>query len=254
MPDAFSWSNGFQAAVSLTFDDGLPCHPAGVAPLLESFGLRATFYPPILSDLRLHPITWRALARKGHELGNHTLFHPCRGEPEIPRPWLEAGYNLIGYSARRWCDEVDAANFALNLLDGESERTFGNTCFENTIGSAESLINLEPLIAQRFVAARGEHTRQAVLPSQANLFNLGTYDIDGFTADQVIELIEIAFQFNQWVIFTAHGVGAGTHRLFIETEELGRVAAYLAQHRESIWTAPLIEVARTIRNQRGEAA
>lgn len=247
MSKPFSWPGQIQAAVSLTFDDGLTCHPQVVTPLLESYGLRGTFYPAILSDLRLHPQAWQVMAANGHELGNHTLFHPCRGEPEIDRPWLEPGYNLIGYSARRWGDEVDAANFVLNLVDGKTERTFGNTCFENKIGSGDALVNLEPLIAQRFVAARGEHTKKAVQPSQANLLNLGTFDVDGFSAAQVIDLIDSAFQFNQWVIFTMHGVGAGTHRLFIETKELEMIAAYLAQHKQQIWTAPLIEAAQYIR-------
>lgn len=250
MPIPFSWQEGIQAAVSLTFDDGLPCHPNLVAPLLESYGLRGTFYPPILSDLRLHPQDWRGMAERGHELGNHTIFHPCRGEPEANRSWLEPGTNLLGYSARHWCDEVDAANFTLNLLDGQTLRTFGNTCFENTIGMGEALVNLEPLIAQRFLAARGEHTKKAVQPSQANLFNLGTYDIDGYSATQVIELIDTAFQFNQWVIFTMHGVGASTHRLFIETHELEIITAYLARQRLQVWTAPLIDVARYISHYR----
>lgn len=250
MPYPFSWQEGIQAAVSLTFDDGLPCHPQLVAPLLESHALRGTFYPPILSDLRVHPQDWQAMAANGHELGNHTIFHPCRGEPEFNRAWLEPGTNLIGYSARHWCDEVDAANFTLNLVDGQTQRTYGNTCFENTIGSGETLTNLEPFIAQRFVAARGEHTKKAVQLSQANLFNLGTYDIDGFSTAQVIHLIDTAFQFNQWVIFTMHGVGAGTHRLFIETGALKEICAYLAVHRLQIWTAPLIEVARYLRDHR----
>lgn len=250
MKSPFTWPEAAQAAVSLTFDDGLPCHPQLVAPLLESHGLRATFYPPILSDLRLHPQAWLDLARRGHELGNHALFHPCRGEPEFDRAWLEPGYNLLGYTARRWGDEMDAANFTLSLLDGQSERTFGNTCFDNTIGAGETLTNLEPLIAERFLAARGEHTKKPIQPSQANLANLGTFDIDGFNASQVIGLVETAFQNNQWLIFTMHGVGLGTHRLFIETGELEKVATYLSAHRKQIWCAPLIEVARYIKNNR----
>ena len=246
----FNWPQNYQAAVSLTFDDGLPCHPQRVAPLLESYDLRATFYPPILSDVRLHPQNWQNMAQRGHELGNHTLFHPCRGKPEFDRPWLEPGYDLIGYNARRWCDEIDAANFTLTLLDGRTERTFGNTCFENTIGIGDSLTNLQPLIEQRFLAARGEHTRKPILPTQANLMNLGTFDIDGFSAAQVIDFIETAFQYNQWLIFTMHGVGEGTHRLFIDTPQLEQVAAYLSTHRQTIWTAPLIEIARHVRDNR----
>ena len=72
------WPKGKQAAVSLTYDVGLPVHYTLAGPLLEHHNLRATFYPPIYGDLRLHPDCWRELATAGHELGNHTVFHPCR--------------------------------------------------------------------------------------------------------------------------------------------------------------------------------
>lgn len=248
MTPSFTWPKSYQAAVSLTFDDGLRCHTQWVAPQLELYGLRATFYPQILSDLRLHPEDWTNLAQRGHEIGNHTIFHPCRGEPEIKRPWVEPGTNLLSYTVRHWCEEVEAANFILSQLDGQTERTFGNTCFETMIGVGDTLTSLEPLILERFVAARGEHTRKPILPWQANLANLGTYDIDGFTADKVIPKIESAFQYNQWLIFTMHGVGSDSHRLNIESEELTKILAYLASHQQHIWCAPLIEIARTIRD------
>ena len=62
MSPAFAWPAGVQCAVSLTYDDGLPIHPSQVGPTLEQYGLRGTFYPPTLSDLRHHPEAWRRLA------------------------------------------------------------------------------------------------------------------------------------------------------------------------------------------------
>ena len=74
----FQWPKGRQGAVSITYDDALTCHHQLVAPAWEAVGLRATFYTPIRSTFMQETEAWRAVAAKGHELGNHSLFHPCR--------------------------------------------------------------------------------------------------------------------------------------------------------------------------------
>jgi peptidoglycan/xylan/chitin deacetylase (PgdA/CDA1 family) len=95
---SFAWLKDNQAAVSLTYDDGLPIHYNLSGPLLERHNLRATFYPPIESDLRLHPDRWRELAAAGHELGNRTIFHPCRQTDPEPYPWRDERSDLAGYT------------------------------------------------------------------------------------------------------------------------------------------------------------
>jgi len=70
------WPDATQCAVSLSYDDSVPVHHREVAPLLEKHGLRGTFY---LSALTIeNPEAWKIVAAAGHELGNHSLFHPCR--------------------------------------------------------------------------------------------------------------------------------------------------------------------------------
>jgi hypothetical protein len=53
---------------------------------------------------------------------------------------------------------MQAANFALRLLDGREQRTFGNTCDDVEIGEGETRCSLEPLIAELFVDG-AEHRR-----------------------------------------------------------------------------------------------
>ena len=108
-----AWPKGKQAAVSLTYDDGLPVHYTLAGPLLERHNLRATFYPPIYSDLRLHPDRWRELATAGHELGNHTVFHPCRQADPEPYPWLDDRYDLASYTLDHLRGELELANLVL---------------------------------------------------------------------------------------------------------------------------------------------
>lgn len=233
--------------VTLTYDDALAVHRERVAPMLSERGLAATFYVPIASsDLRRHVDEWRAVARAGHELGNHSIAHPCRGdtEPEL-RSWLLPEYDLRSYTPQRWRDEMQAANFALRLLDGREQRTFGNTCDDVEIGEGATRCSLEALIAELFVAGRGPATGCAVEPATANLTALGCVRGDFLTFDGFRAQIESAA--GQWLIYEIHGVGEGTHQLFVDGAEHRRLLDHLAAHSATILTAPLIEVASLLR-------
>ncbi len=70
--------NGKKCAVVLTYDDGLNVDLSNVIPALDSVGLKGTFYiSDYFGGLRAQIPQWRAAAAKGHELANHTVYHPC---------------------------------------------------------------------------------------------------------------------------------------------------------------------------------
>jgi hypothetical protein len=248
---AFAWPAGYQAAVSLTYDDGLPIHTTLAGPLLERHNLRATFYPPIHSDLRLHPARWRALAAAGHELGNHTVFHPCRqAEPE-PYPWLEARYDLAGYSLEQLRAELEVANLVLYLLDGQSERTFGNTCCDTTIGRGPLEQPIEPLLGELFLAARGRLTGRIAFPALGiNRFDIGCIHIDGRSFDELRKLVETAQSGGGWALLMLHGIGPSTHGLYLDQGVHARFLAWLAGQ-PAIWTAPVRTIACYMKERLG---
>jgi hypothetical protein len=65
--------NGYQAAISLTFDDGDPSQLETAVPALAKRGLRGTFF---LIANRLKSIEeWKNAILTGQEIGNHTLDH-----------------------------------------------------------------------------------------------------------------------------------------------------------------------------------
>jgi len=71
---------GKKAAVVLTYDDALNAHLDNAIPLLDSLGLKGTFYLTAFAPGSKNRISdWRTTAANGHELGNHTLYHPCVG-------------------------------------------------------------------------------------------------------------------------------------------------------------------------------
>ena len=180
MAGRFGWPDEFQGAVSLTYDDGLPVHCDLVGPLLRQYGLHATFYPMIQSDLRLHPERWRELAAAGHELGNHSLFHPCRQRSPEPYAWLDERYDLAHYSLAQMRAELEVANLVLHLLDGQRDRSYGSTCGDLSVGPEALKEPLEPVLKDLFVAARGTLTNQAAQPALGlDLFNIDCIDVAG---------------------------------------------------------------------------
>jgi peptidoglycan/xylan/chitin deacetylase (PgdA/CDA1 family) len=92
------------ALVCLTYDDALPVHREIVAPELAKRGLRGTFYiPTARDDLHEHPDDWRRVTAMGHELGNHSCFHPCRTRADWD--W-KPPYRLEEYTRERVHDEL----------------------------------------------------------------------------------------------------------------------------------------------------
>jgi len=241
----FRWPKGTTGAVSLTYDDGLPCHFEYVASDLEAAGLRGTFNVIVgRPTFRDHWAAWKALAARGHELGNHTVFHPCRSDPDKPRPLLDPGYNLSDYSEKRFRDELELASWMLTQIDRKRERTYANTCHHNSLGRGDAEKSLEPILRDYFVAARGERTDRAVDITRLNDQNLGTTGADQRTFAELRDEIEATTAAGNWIIYTIHGVGAGTHKGYIDLAEHRRLVKWLGANRTRIWTAPMIEVAK----------
>ena len=250
----FSWPNGTLGAVTLSYDDAIRNHYEYVAPSLDRNGLRATFYVTIdRAGFTQNPQAWRRAARMGHELGNHSLFHPCRKERPDQHTWLPDEYNLCDYTARRWLREMLVANFALQLIDGKTERTFGNTCCDNYIGRADDRLCLEQLVPQLFVAARGEFVSKTIDPSRINFANLGHHSGDRKTFERLRDEIESAVREGKWIFYMFHGVGKGTHSLYIERAEHDKLVRYLGQNKHRIWTAPAVDVVKYIKQYKDQS-
>jgi len=256
----FSWPSSFAGAVSLTYDDGMTAQREHVAPLLEDHGMRGTFYIPIHSeDFRESPDGWRQIAAAGHELGNHTIHHPCyhAADNAWGHDWYQGAWrNYEFYAEDRLRQEFEIASFVLSLVDGKAptDRTFGNTCCHNTIGPQNAQQVFDPILAEYFVAARGNYTRKAIDPASASLTNLGHFGADQRKADDVIAEIEAHVALGHWSIYMIHGVGqrdrhgidrhSVTHGNWMAMDEHRRLVSYLAKNNDRIWTAPLIDIAK----------
>lgn len=234
-----------KALICLTYDDALPVHRERVAPALAERGLRGTFYVPAARD-DLHRALdgWRAVASAGHELGNHSCWHPCRTRPQWD--W-KPPYRLEEYDRARVRDELLMANRVLHLIDGRTERSYGATCGDTTCGPGEGVSFVED-VRDLFTVMRAGHTSRALagpLP-----FIAPAMPLDGRRAEHVIPALEaMRGQPDAWLIAAGHGVGAGTHSSFMEAAEHQRLIDWIAGQRAWLEAVTVLEAVKRLGRQ-----
>ena len=245
--EPFVWPNGAKAAVSLTYDDAVPVHYRRVAPMLARNGLAGTFY--LTMRYIESPGRWKALPKNGHELGNHTLFHSCRQDPEVQYTWLDDEYDLRKYSETRLRDELLIGNKYIDLLDGGVPKTFGNACNHVTFGEGKAERPMDLVLEEFFVAARGPVSNRIITPKNLNYYQLGHFKADGKTFEEMKAKVEDAVEEGGWVIFSIHGVGSDNHPAYMKDAEHKKLVQWLGQHKDVVWTAPVVDVATYLKRQ-----
>ena len=235
--------NGKQCAVVLTYDDALNVHLDNVIPALDSAGLKGTFYligesPAIKNRIP----EWRAVAKNGHELGNHSLRHPCDGSV-AGRSWITKENDLSKYTPDRAVNEILIANTLLQAIDGTTERTFAFPCGDTKIDTVSFYNKLE----KDFVAARGVKEGMQQLES-VDLKNVYCYFINGHSGNYMIDLVKKAMETHTLLVFLFHGVG-GEHNLNVSLEAHSQLIQYLKQNENKIWIAPMVDVAKYIKTK-----
>lgn len=232
---------GKKCAVVLTYDDGYDEQLDHAVPVLDSLGLKATFYLsayfPAVKD-RMDE--WREVAANGHELGNHTLYHPCIGN--IPgREWVSPENDMSKYSVQRMIDEVRMTNVFLKALDGKEERTFAYTCGDMKIGDSSFI---EPLKSD-IVAARAVRNELQRI-DEIDLYNVACYMVNGQTAEEMTAWVEAAMENHSLLVILFHGVGGG-NALNVTEKEHRKLLHFIKEHEQNIWVAPMVEVANYVK-------
>jgi peptidoglycan/xylan/chitin deacetylase (PgdA/CDA1 family) len=233
--------NGKQCAVVLTYDDALNVHLDKVITCLDTFGLKGTFYiTGEAKTIALRMADWRKAAANGHELGNHSLTHPCDGNKE-GRSWVSKENDLSRYSVERAVNEIRVTSTLLQAIDGKTERTFAYPCGDAMIDS----VNYYKKVENEFVGARGVQAgMQHII--EINLDDIKCYSINGQAGDYMINLVKEAQQSRTLLVFLFHGVG-GEHNLNVSLEAHRQLVLYLKQNEKDIWNAPLVEVAKFVK-------
>lgn len=239
----FAWPHGAKAAVSLAYDDTLAPQLDTALPALNAHGLKASFYLQLASPLLTTRLSdWRAAARHGHELGNHTLFHQCSAS-KPGRDWVAAENDLDKLSAQQLVQQIRLGNSMLFAIDGETERTFTAPCGDALAGGQPYL----PLLVNDFVGIKAKIGGIVADMALFDVYAVPVIAPVGSSGAELIDLVKQAAQRGTMVNFTFHGIG-GDH-LSVSTQAHEELLAYLAANRDIYWTDTFINIVRYVKTQ-----
>jgi peptidoglycan/xylan/chitin deacetylase (PgdA/CDA1 family) len=220
-----AWPNGARAAVSLTYDDSLASQLHFAVPVLDRYGIKATFF---LSGGNL--ADFAPLAKSGHELGSHTVRHPCNAE-------------LAALGMAEMASELDAGSAAVQALGVLGKLTFAYPCGQRALKGMESYV---PLVKERFRAARGVAGVVAD-PDGVDLFNVPAFfPPQASDGSDVLAFINSAEQSHGWAVIGVHGVSDAGEYLQLSQAAHDKIVSYLAEHPKDVWTAPFGTVADVV--------
>ncbi len=243
LADDFTWPGQAKAAIVLTYDDTLNSHLDHAIPQLNKQQLTGTFYISGARDeLASRMAEWQQAANEGHELANHTLFHPCQ-KSKPGRDWVIPDRNMDAYSVNQFIRELKVANTLLQALDGETQRTFAYTCGDTEINGTSIVNQLKPL----FLGARAITEDGLNNPKDMDFYRIRSQSSDNKTGQQLIAMAQAAQQKNQLMVFLFHGVG--DDYLITDNKAHQTLLSYLKQHKSEYWVTTMKEALNFVQSQ-----
>ncbi|OAN57291.1 polysaccharide deacetylase family protein [Sphingomonas sp. TDK1] len=188
-------------AVSLTYDDGLPSHLDVAVPALERRGLRGTFY--VTWDNIVDRVgDWEKLPARGHELGAHTMHHPCNIGPLSARDYAAREFAPL----EAWLDSVAGPARA---------RDFAYPCDVTNLGPGAPNVQRARYEAMlRRLGIRSARNSEGP-PNPSGWVTRHPYRLQalaiGYDAEplDVFNYLQLARHEQRWAILVFHQVGDG---------------------------------------------
>ena len=241
----FSWPEGKRAALSLTFDDARQSQVTQGTAFLDKHGVKATFYVIPEAMKSVLPL-WKQALSNGHEIGNHTLYHPCTGNFDWKRD-----YALEDYTLTRMQNELIEANQQIEEMLGITAVSYAYTCGQKFVGRGANTKSYVPLINQLFTSGRGFRDETANAPGYLDLAQLTGIDSDSKDFTEIKPYLENAQQQGSWLVLAGHEMsedGRQTTRLSM-LEELIR---YAQDPANGIWIATVKEATEHLKKHQDQ--
>lgn len=224
--ERIKWPDDKKSAIILTYDDALPSQLKVAVPQLKAAKLTATFF--LTSDIDSLSIPqWRALSKRGFELGNHTVFHPCAGTDDNPVP-------SDHYTAYQIIREIEVMDRFLYAVDGKTKRTFAYPCAETTVGGKDYVDSLRKYTLVKYARAGGDSSAFITDFAHLDPYRVPSYGLEGGeTGAQLIAFVKKVQQNGGLGIIMIHGVGGD----YITISALAhtQLIAYLKTQKKEIW-------------------
>lgn len=220
------WPKNRKAAIVLTYDDALRSQLNNAVPQLLKSGLKATFF--LTSDIDSNSIPkWRKLARKGYELGNHTLYHPCLAIEDNPA-------KSESYTAYRMIREIEVMDRWLFAVDGKTKRTFAYPCAETFAGGRDYVDSLRRYRVAKYARIGGDSSTIITDFRNLDTLRIPSYGLDGGeNGDKLIAYVKNVVQKGGLGVIMIHGVGGDYIK--ISTDAHQQLVNYLKDHKKEIW-------------------
>lgn len=242
----FAWPHGCRAAVSLSFDDGRPSQLDVGMPLLDRAGVRATFYVSI-GALAGRTAAWQAAADRGHEIGNHTLTHPCSANFSF----VDDDHVLESYTLAKMAHELLAANQRIDQLIGVRPRTFAYPCGQTQVGRGTGVRSYVPLVARHFEVGRRAFDEVPNDPSCCDLAVANGMDLDGLSWGRSRRLLDDTAHGGRWLILVGHDVATTAAAQTVRTDTLQRLCDWCLDPASGVWIDTVARIGAHVRERQG---
>ncbi len=226
-----SWPNHKKAVIVLTYDDAIASQLNVAIPQLDSAGLTGTFFLTATLNSQTIPL-WQAVAAKGYELANHTMYHPCLSTAFKANPVNYAE----NYSPFMMIREIASMNNLLFAVDGKVNRSYAYPCTELSVGGVNYVDTLRKSGLIKYARIGGgpeaiitdfKHLDPLLVPSWGLPANS--------TGAELIQYVKKVQASGGMGVFMFHGVGGD----YITTPAVAhrQLLAYLKAHQDEIWVA-----------------
>jgi peptidoglycan/xylan/chitin deacetylase (PgdA/CDA1 family) len=244
----FRWPEGRRAAVSLTWDDARPSQVELGVPILDHYGFRGTFYV-LPRNMGPRIGKWRAAARTGHEIGNHSLHHPCSGNF---LGWQTEETMLENYTLDRMERELLEANRQLKAKLGVHPTSFAYCCGQTFVGRGPSLRSYVPLVARHFLVGQSGYSETYASPERCDLAQVPSIKLDNKSFRELRGALDSAVASGGWLVLYGHEVGDIRARQTTSADALRRLCAHL-RSRPEVWVDSVTVVGRHIAREQNRA-
>ena len=191
---------------------------------------------------------WQDVAAAGHEIGNHSVSHPCSHNfpfiSEFGRLALEE-MSLDEMEA----EIVEARRRLRSVIPGQDNVSFAYPCYQPFVGKGATRQSYVPLVAKHCVAGRGPGERSDD-PRRCDVAYLWSWPCERLTGANLVGIVEQAVTEGRWAILTFHGVHEG--HLPIGDGNLTDLCAYLRDHADRVWTAPVATIGAYVAARQAE--
>jgi peptidoglycan/xylan/chitin deacetylase (PgdA/CDA1 family) len=193
-------------------------------------------------------LPWQKVAFSGHEIGNHTVSHPCSENfpfiSEFDRSALEE-MSLDEMEA----EIVEAGKRLSRVIPGQDHVSFAYPCYQPFVGKGLTRQSYVPLVAKHCVAGRGRGERSND-PRRCDVAYLWSWPCERSTGAHLVGLVEQAVVEGRWAILTFHGVHEG--HLPIGDGDLLELCMHLKEQKDRVWTAPVATIGAYVADWQSE--